>query len=124
MMDNLRRAVLQNFKKLHRTRLKVFAGDYRALNAARLKINEEYKKNKAVQDSDAIQAMIKYSEEVEQELRTQVIQAREVKPGVFEARITEDTVKLDNVPFDENADIPKKSRRNQPCCQDQESKKQ
>ncbi|CAG4919281.1 unnamed protein product [Colias eurytheme] len=123
-MDNLRRAVLQNFKKLHRTRLKVFEGDIRALNAARLKINEEYKKNKAVQDSDAIQAMIKYAEDVERELRTQVIQAREVKPGVFEARITEETVKLDNVPFDENADIPKRPRRNQPCCQDQASKKQ
>lgn len=27
--------------------------------------------------------MIKYSEDVERELRTNVIQAREVKPGVF-----------------------------------------
>ncbi|CAK1545846.1 unnamed protein product [Leptosia nina] len=118
-MENLRSVVLNNFKKLHRTRLKVFKGDYRAQTAARVKINEEYKKNKTVTDVEAIKAMIKFSEDIENELRTQVIQAKEIKPGVFEAKITEDTVKLDNVPFDDNAILPKRGKRRQNCCQEQ-----
>ncbi|CAH4035771.1 complex III assembly factor LYRM7 [Pieris brassicae] len=121
-MEKLRHTVLKNFKSLHRTRLKIFDGDHKALTAARLKINDEYKKNKAVKDEEAIKAMVKFSEEIEQELKTQVIQAREVKPGVFEARITEDTVKLDNVMFDENAELPKRRRKNQQCCQDKKDK--
>uniref|UniRef100_A0A3B1IKE3 LYR motif containing 7 n=1 Tax=Astyanax mexicanus TaxID=7994 RepID=A0A3B1IKE3_ASTMX len=38
--------VLRVFKSLHRTRMTVFKEDDRALTAARLKINEEFKKNK------------------------------------------------------------------------------
>ncbi|VVD05782.1 complex III assembly factor LYRM7 [Leptidea sinapis] len=118
-MDSIRKSVLMSFKKLHRTRNNVFKGDVKALNAARVKINEEYKKNKHVTDTAAIQAMIKFSTDVENELRTQVIQAKEVKPGVFEARITDDTVKLENVPFDEHAVLPTKKGKRKSCCQDE-----
>ncbi|XP_058029291.1 complex III assembly factor LYRM7 isoform X2 [Ahaetulla prasina] len=38
--------VLKIFKGLHRTRQNVFKGDTRSLDAARLKINEEFKNNK------------------------------------------------------------------------------
>ncbi|XP_034265904.1 complex III assembly factor LYRM7 isoform X3 [Pantherophis guttatus] len=38
--------VLKVFKILHRTRQNVFKGDTRSLDAARLKINEEFKNNK------------------------------------------------------------------------------
>uniref|UniRef100_A0A2R8P0Q6 Complex III assembly factor LYRM7 n=1 Tax=Callithrix jacchus TaxID=9483 RepID=A0A2R8P0Q6_CALJA len=38
--------VLQLFKTLHRTRQQVFKNDARALEAARIKINEEFKNNK------------------------------------------------------------------------------
>uniref|UniRef100_A0A3B3BZY5 LYR motif containing 7 n=1 Tax=Oryzias melastigma TaxID=30732 RepID=A0A3B3BZY5_ORYME len=38
--------VLNTFKALHRTRMAAFKDDERALTAARLKINEEFKKNK------------------------------------------------------------------------------
>uniref|UniRef100_A0A3B4V675 Complex III assembly factor LYRM7 n=1 Tax=Seriola dumerili TaxID=41447 RepID=A0A3B4V675_SERDU len=38
--------VLSLFKALHRTRTVVFKDDNRALTAARLKINEEFQKNK------------------------------------------------------------------------------
>uniref|UniRef100_A0ABI7YA21 Complex III assembly factor LYRM7 n=1 Tax=Felis catus TaxID=9685 RepID=A0ABI7YA21_FELCA len=44
--DQLRR-VLQLFKTLHRTRQQVFKNDTRALEAARIKINEEFKSNKS-----------------------------------------------------------------------------
>ncbi|XP_068631344.1 complex III assembly factor LYRM7 [Battus philenor] len=117
-MSNLRRMVLHSFKKLHRTRQTVFEGDMRALAAARLKINEEFKKNKHVTDTESIKAMIKFGEDVETELRTQVIQAREVKPGVFEARITKETLKLDNIPYNDNAIPEMDSGGSKPCCQD------
>ncbi|XP_027460811.1 complex III assembly factor LYRM7 isoform X4 [Zalophus californianus] len=39
--------VLQLFKTLHRTRQRVFKNDTRALEAARIKINEEFKNNKS-----------------------------------------------------------------------------
>lgn len=53
--------VLQSFKKLHRTRKKVFAGDMKALTAARLKINDEYSKNRHVQDEEAIKAVCSFN---------------------------------------------------------------
>ncbi|KAJ0178885.1 hypothetical protein K1T71_005660 [Dendrolimus kikuchii] len=119
-MSNTKRLVLQSFKNLHRTSMKVFQGDQRALTAARLKINEEYSRNKNVIDTEAIKAMIKFGEDVERELRTQVIQAKQVKPGVFEARITEDTVKLDNTPYNYNAVLDDESSSGpRPCCQDE-----
>ncbi|CAH2071532.1 unnamed protein product, partial [Iphiclides podalirius] len=111
--------VLQNFKRLHRTRMKVFNGDSRALSAARIKINEEFKKNKNVTDKNSIMAMIKFAEDVEVELRTQIIQAREVKPGIYEARITEETLKLDNIPYNDKAIPDDQTVKPRPCCQDQ-----
>ncbi|XP_056635459.1 complex III assembly factor LYRM7 [Diorhabda carinulata] len=103
MSVNIRRQVLKTFKELHKTRKTVFQGDLTALSEARKRINEEYKKCKHVTDLKAIEELIKYSQDVERELRTTVIQAREVKPGIYEAKITKDTVKLDNIPFSECA---------------------
>ncbi|XP_026737438.1 complex III assembly factor LYRM7 [Trichoplusia ni] len=122
-MSSLRSQVLKTFKRLHRTRMKVFAGDERALTAGRLRINEEFQKNKHVSNEDAIKTMIKLGEDVVTELRTQVIQAKEVQPGVFEAKITEDTVKFDNIPYDDNAVLDDGTVANRPCCQDQALKK-
>ncbi|XP_064071395.1 complex III assembly factor LYRM7 [Vanessa tameamea] len=121
-MSSLKKMVLKSFKQLHRTRLRVFAGDERALTAARLRINDEYNKNRNVENEEAIEALIKYGEDVERELRTQVIQAKQVKPGVFEAKITEDTVKLDNIPYNDAAIINDGINGGQPCCQDQANK--
>ncbi|XP_023944952.1 complex III assembly factor LYRM7 [Bicyclus anynana] len=118
-MSALRRTVLRSFKNLHRARLCVFDGDQRALVAARLKINEEFNKNKHVKDEDSIKAMVQFAEDVERELRTQVIQAREVKPGVFEAKITKDTLKLENIPYNAAAVLDDMPPGQKPCCQDQ-----
>lgn len=46
--------VLKVYKALHRARKIVFEGDIRALEAGRIKINEEFKKNKHVSNKDAI----------------------------------------------------------------------
>lgn len=101
MSTNLRTKVLQSFKVLHKTRKSIFKGDTYALNEARKKINEEYKKYKGMTEASSIEEMITYANEVEEVLRKCVIQAREVEPGKYEAQITKDTLKLDNVPFKE-----------------------
>ncbi|KAL3271955.1 hypothetical protein HHI36_022425 [Cryptolaemus montrouzieri] len=107
----LRRYVLQSFKTLHKTRKRIFSGDIGALENLRNKINQEYKQNKNINDADKIKEMIKFANEVEFELRTSVIQAVEVEPGKYEAKITADTLKLDNVPFKEICDVKVKKRR-------------
>ncbi|KAK2823599.1 hypothetical protein Q7C36_020199 [Tachysurus vachellii] len=70
--------VLRTFKALHRTRMIVFKDDERALAAARLKINEEFKKNKNDTSEENIQQMIKMSNAVETILRENVLQAEHV----------------------------------------------
>lgn len=116
-MINSKRLVLMSFKKLHRTRMRVFDGDEKTLLAARNKINEEYKKNKNANNAEAIEAMIKFGEDVERELRTRIIQAREVKPGVYEAKITEDTIKLDNISYNASAVVEDGSFSGTQTCQ-------
>ncbi|KAB5543653.1 hypothetical protein PHYPO_G00081810 [Pangasianodon hypophthalmus] len=70
--------VLRTFKALHRTRMTVFKDDDRALTAARLKINEEFKKNKNETSEENIQQMIKMSRAVETILRENILQAEHV----------------------------------------------
>ncbi|XP_055404272.1 complex III assembly factor LYRM7 isoform X3 [Bubalus kerabau] len=66
--------VLQLFKTLHRTRQQVFKNDARALEAARIKINEEFKCNKTETSPKKIEELIKIGSDVELILRTSVIQ--------------------------------------------------
>ncbi|KDR24099.1 complex III assembly factor LYRM7 [Zootermopsis nevadensis] len=99
MNTSLKRQVLEAFKRLHRTRQIAFQDDHFALQAARKRINEEYKKNKHVTNSEAVNEMINLSKAVEEELKTSVVQAREVEPGKYELRILPNTRKLDNIPF-------------------------
>lgn len=99
MSINLRNKVLQSFKALHKARKETFAGDVYALSEARKRINEEYQKKKHVSDVSVIDELVKYANEVERELKTTVIQIKETKPGRYQAKITKETVKLDNVPF-------------------------
>ncbi|XP_034234465.1 complex III assembly factor LYRM7 [Thrips palmi] len=119
----LRSEVLAAFKKLHKTRRKVFRDDDHTLNAAREKINEEFRKNSGVSDQGAIKELIDFANAVEHEMRTTIIQTVEVAPGRFAARITEDTAKLDNVEFDITKIPDKPARqRNTPCCQEPNQK--
>lgn len=75
--------VLHTFKSLHRVARKIFAGDERALCAARTKINDDFKRNKSVESEESILELMKFGQEVEQELRTSVVQAKRTKPHVF-----------------------------------------
>lgn len=101
MSSSLRETVLKSFKTLHRTRKSVFQDDIYALNEARKKINDEYKKHKNITESSTVEEMVKYAHEIEEVLRTCVIQARQIEPGKYEAHLTKDTVRLDNVPYNE-----------------------
>ncbi|XP_059487408.1 complex III assembly factor LYRM7 [Neocloeon triangulifer] len=105
-MSALRKEVLQHFKSLHRVSQSVFEGDAKTIAACRAKINEEYKSKKHVKNEDSVRELLKFSEEIETELRENVIQAKEKSPGNYELRITEGTTKLINYPFQEDAQLP------------------
>ncbi|KAI5704280.1 complex III assembly factor LYRM7 isoform X2 [Diaphorina citri] len=114
--------VLKVFKQLHQTCKKVFNGDHQTLNAARIKINEEFKKNKHISSPRSIEELVNLANSVEHELKTTVVQAVETKPGVFRLQITPDTETFENVPFDENvtpAQLKKARPVQQKCCKDE-----
>ncbi|KAM6362843.1 complex III assembly factor LYRM7 isoform 1-T1 [Pluvialis apricaria] len=67
--------VLKLFKLLHRTRQEVFKNDTRALEAARQKINEEFKNNQDETSEEKINELLKIASDIEVILRTSVIQA-------------------------------------------------
>ncbi|KAM6227265.1 complex III assembly factor LYRM7 isoform 1-T1 [Spheniscus humboldti] len=67
--------VLKLFKLLHRTRQEVFKNDARALEAARQKINGEFKNNQDETSEEKINELLKIASDVEVILRTSVIQA-------------------------------------------------
>ncbi|KAK2586010.1 hypothetical protein KPH14_010578 [Odynerus spinipes] len=102
MAESLRREILHQFKKLHRTRLNTFKGDEHALKVVRDKINGEYRKYGNVTNEAAILELNKFAQEVEHELRTNIIQAVKKKPGVFALRITPDVL-LDNATCDNSS---------------------
>ncbi|XP_067631764.1 complex III assembly factor LYRM7 [Eurosta solidaginis] len=102
-MSHLRREVLKVFKTLHRTRQIVFQGDRQTLEAGRKEINNNFRKNRNERNEDEIKKLIQLAQDVNKELRTNVIQAVQEKEGIYRLRLTEETTRLDNVPFNSNA---------------------
>lgn len=96
MAHELRRKVLGCFKQLHRTRLTVFEGDSKALAAAREKINTEFLKNKNVSDAAAVEELITFGRQVEEVLRTSVMQVVEKNDGVYSAKLRPEVTRLDS----------------------------
>ncbi|XP_070772679.1 complex III assembly factor LYRM7 [Enoplosus armatus] len=96
--------VLNVFKTLHRTRLAVFKHDDTALTAARLKINEEFRKNKNETSEENIKKMIKMGSDVEAVLRETVMQMEHVGKNKLLLRPRESLL-LENVPY---CDQPRK----------------
>uniref|UniRef100_A0A8C6NII3 LYR motif containing 7 n=3 Tax=Nothobranchius TaxID=28779 RepID=A0A8C6NII3_NOTFU len=96
--------VLRVFKKLHRTRMDVFKEDETALGAARLKINDEFKKNKNEVSEENIQKMIKMGSDVETVLRESVVQMEHVGENTLLLRPREGLLR-ENVPY---CDEPRK----------------
>ncbi|KAM3863073.1 complex III assembly factor LYRM7 [Diretmus argenteus] len=98
--------VLSVFKALHRTRMAVFKDDGRALTAARLKINEEFRQNKNETSEENIRKMIKMGSDVEVVLRESVIQAEHQGENRLLLRPRESLL-LENVPY---CDQPRKKK--------------
>ncbi|XP_077200590.1 complex III assembly factor LYRM7 isoform X3 [Paroedura picta] len=92
------REVLKLFKSLHRTRQNVFKNDPRALEAARLKINEEFKNSKDETSSAKIDELLKIGSDVEVILRTSVIQGVHTDFNKL-LLIPRKELLLDNIPF-------------------------
>eukprot|EP00064_Thunnus_orientalis_P004466 superscaffoldBa00000406_g4478 len=97
--------VLRVFKTLHRTRMAVFKDDNRALTAARLKINEEFRKNKNEASEENIKKMIQMGSSVEAVLRETVLQMEHVGEKELLLRPRESLL-LENVPY---CDQPRKN---------------
>ncbi|XP_055534378.1 complex III assembly factor LYRM7 [Wyeomyia smithii] len=105
-MSSLRKEALKWYKTLQRTKNQVFKGDQRTIEAARQRIREEFIKNKDLSSEKDIQEKIKIAKDVDVELRSTVVQAVRVDENRYQARITKDTKKLENVMFDPNAELP------------------
>ncbi|ETE67507.1 LYR motif-containing protein 7, partial [Ophiophagus hannah] len=102
----MRRAeVLKVFKILHRTRQTVFKDDTRSLDAARLKINEEFKNNKNETSPEKIAELIKLASDVEVILRTCVLQGVYVDANKIKLLPRKDVMR-DNAPY---CDTPKQN---------------
>lgn len=105
------------------------------MEKARAKINLEFKNHKVVQNDAEIPELLDVAKQVEHFYRTQVVQAVQVddnrksmfmrlkcrcKVNIFHIYFTglvirEDTEKLDNKEFDENAKLPTR-RGTKQCC--------
>ncbi|XP_003463837.1 complex III assembly factor LYRM7 isoform X1 [Cavia porcellus] len=94
--------VLQLFKTLHRTRQQVFKNDARALEAARIKINEEFKSHKSEASPKKIEELMKIGSDVELLLRTSVIQGIHTDHNTLQLVPRKDLL-VENVPY---CDVP------------------
>ncbi|GAB1607558.1 complex III assembly factor LYRM7-like [Argonauta hians] len=109
-----RKHVIDVFRRLHRTRRKVFQNDSMALEASKVKINQEFRKNLNQTDNGEIQKLLKIAVDAEVILRTQVVQAEEMTPGVYRAKLTDDTFKDVNYRFKPDAKLPQ-PRKGKKC---------
>uniref|UniRef100_A0A8C8RYQ1 Complex III assembly factor LYRM7 n=1 Tax=Pelusios castaneus TaxID=367368 RepID=A0A8C8RYQ1_9SAUR len=93
-----RAEVLKLFRTLHRTRQLVFKNDAKALEAARQKINEEFRNNQNETSSERIAELMKIGSDVEVLLRTSVMQALHTGSDRL-LLIPRKDLLLDNVPY-------------------------
>ncbi|GCB60117.1 complex III assembly factor LYRM7 isoform X2 [Scyliorhinus torazame] len=96
-----RSKVLQLFKALHRTRKQVFKSDNRALEAARQKINSEFRRNITELAPEKITELLKFGSDVEIILRKTVIQGVLTNHNTISVTPRKEIL-LDNLPFNEN----------------------
>lgn len=93
----------------------MFRGDEPNLIKAKLKINEEFKNHKFIENESEIPELIAVAKEVELFYRTRVVQAVQVDE-ILEVNITKDTETLDNIPYKEDAVIIEKPNSSSSQC--------
>jgi len=106
-----RSKILAVFRDLHRARRQVFGGDSHALLETRTKINDEFRKNITEKDPSKVEELLVLGRDVARLLRASVVQLQERQDGVYEMKVTKDTVTIENTMFDPFADIPEKPMR-------------
>ncbi|XP_063953689.1 complex III assembly factor LYRM7-like [Lytechinus pictus] len=95
----MRSQVLSLYKLLQRTSQSTFLGDFKALEAAKLRIQDEFKSNKDVTDPKAIKKLLKTGEDVQLLLKTSVAQGIHKENGKYSLRIHEHLLREDNAPL-------------------------
>ncbi|CRK91342.1 CLUMA_CG005015, isoform A [Clunio marinus] len=102
-----RNDILRAFKILHRIVQQTFEGDKRAIVEARHRINLEFRKNSTIKEQEVIHEKLKIAKDVGDILKHQVVQAvKNPESDHYELKLRNDTAKLDNVIFKEDAIIP------------------
>ncbi|CAH8473460.1 unnamed protein product [Schistosoma margrebowiei] len=93
-----RARALNIFKKLHRTCENVFKADIETLQAAREKINSEFRANRNETDAEKINELLKNAEDCETLIRTAVIQMEliDAEKNVYRMNLREDLAYQDN----------------------------
>lgn len=92
--------VLACYRRLHRARLKTFAGDTAALEAGRQRIRQEFVKNKHETDINKINELLSVGKDVEKMLRQAVVQGvYNVEKNSYELKVTKETLLQDNAPL-------------------------
>ena len=87
------------YKALNRTCQEVFKSDIVMLEAARRKIREDFTQNKAENDPEKIEELLKTAEEAEEVLRRLIVQGVRKSDGTYKLNFREDTVLEDNAPL-------------------------
>lgn len=96
--------VLACYRSLLRARLKAFEGDTFAIQASRLKIREEFIKNKDEVDTGKISELISVAEGTVKLLRHSVVQGVLSEENRFKVKIRKETI------LEKNAPLPKTKR--------------
>ncbi|XP_057292278.1 uncharacterized protein LOC130614837 isoform X1 [Hydractinia symbiolongicarpus] len=103
---SLRLQVLQCYKQLMQTTLKLFSGDVIALEKSKEKIKEAFLAQRMLTAQEDILEQIKIAKETDEFLRQGVLQGvRQESSNVYKVKITEETKLHDNVPLKETNQI-------------------
>ncbi|XP_050540133.1 complex III assembly factor LYRM7 [Daktulosphaira vitifoliae] len=120
-----KRQVLNAFKLVHKASLKCFKNDNYMQIAAKNQINQEFKKNKCISDPNTVQNLIKFAQDIENELLTQVVQAEQISENKFRLNIDPKRHTHENIPYAELDDKTYKKwkeakkndgKKNRKCC--------
>eukprot|EP00118_Oscarella_pearsei_P006884 m.32223 g.32223 ORF g.32223 m.32223 type:complete len:100 (+) comp31604_c0_seq8:13-312(+) len=87
-----KREALHWYRRLLRTRMKVFKGDEEVLIAAKKRIRDEFVKNKYETDSKRKSQLLKIAKETDGILRQNVIQGVLTKSDTYRFQLTDETV--------------------------------
>lgn len=111
--------VLEAYRNLHRARRIVFSGDILALEAAKLKIRQEFKNRLQLTDEVEIRGLVQMANETADFMRKGVIQGQADNTNTYKLNITKETHLHKNVPLKDpnqvdlnDYKVPKRKRRN------------